>query len=102
MCPTPRAPISTTTASASSGALAKVRGTPSSLLNDRSLAATMSKRTASTAARRSLTVVLPTDPVIPTMRPGSRRRAAKPMLANACTVSSTSMAVPPTPACWVR
>ena len=38
MWPRPRAPISTTTASTSSGALANVIGTPSSLLNERTLA----------------------------------------------------------------
>ena len=75
MWPTPRAPISTTTASTSSGALHKVRGTPNSLLNDRSEAAVRNEPDR-TAARRSLVVVLPTEPVIPTTR-----RAAGPGMA---------------------
>ena len=64
MWPRPRAPISTTAASVSSGAFSRVSGTPSSLLNERTLAV-VTRVVASTEASRSLVVVLPTDPVMP-------------------------------------
>ncbi|SKZ46215.1 Uncharacterised protein [Mycobacteroides abscessus subsp. abscessus] len=96
MCPTPRAPISTTAASVSSGALKSVSGRPSSLLNDFSLAAVRNV-VESSPASRSLVDVLPTDPVIPTTRSGSRRRAARPRSASASAVSSTVMAGASTP-----
>ena len=94
MWPLPRAPISTTTASASSAALARVSGTPISLLYDIGLAL-VRKVVASTPATRSLTVVLPTEPVMPTTRSTRRARAARPMAARAAPVSATAMAVAP-------
>ena len=70
----PRAPISTIKTSASSGALNRVNGTPSSLLNDRSLAWVL--RVFPMAAKaRSLTDVLPTEPVIPMTGPVCLARA---------------------------
>ena len=50
-----------------------VRGTPSSLLNDRLLAADDPASAQSTPASRSLVDVLPADPVMPTTRSGRRR-----------------------------
>ena len=94
MWPRPRAPISTTTASVPAGALTRVRGTPSSLLNDFRLAAVTSRR-ANTDASMSLVDVLPTDPVMPTTRSGSRSRAARPRAVRAAPVSATTMAVVP-------
>ena len=96
MWPTPRAPISTTAAWVRSGALISVSGTPSSLLNDRTLAAVGSDSW-SAARSRSLVVVLPTDPVIPTTaaNPGTapmRRRAWRPSAMRASPVSVTSTA----------
>ena len=76
MCPTPRAPISSTTHCAPSGALSRVSGRPSSLLKEPSLAA-MRNVDARQPARRSLVVVLPTDPVMP-MAPPTRPRANAP------------------------
>src|SRR4029450_824784 len=67
MWPTPRAPISTTSASVSSAAFTSVSGTPSSLLNEPTLA-DVRQRTARATASRSLTLVLPTDPVSRTQR----------------------------------
>ncbi len=72
-----------------------MRGTPISLLNDRSLAA-VAQVPASAAARRSFTEVLPTLPVTPTTRSGNRSRASRPQARRAAPVSSTTMAVPPT------
>ena len=98
MCPTPRAPISTTTASVSSRAPSKVNGNPSSLLKERSLAA-VTYDVASTDASKSLVDVLPTEPVTPTTGPVKRPRAARPRSARASAVSGTSIAVPlPSPA----
>ena len=88
MCPDPRAPISTTTTSVSSGALTSVRGTPSSLLNERSLAVVCSAPPRA-PAQRSLTVVLPTEPVTPMTSSGRRTRAARPRSASALPVSRT-------------
>ncbi len=70
-----------------------MRGTPSSLLKDRSLAVVRS-RVASTVASRSLTDVLPTDPVTPITGGSSLVRARRPAAASAATVSATTMAVP--------
>jgi hypothetical protein len=100
-CPGPRAPISTTTASTPSSAFSRVSGTPSSLLNDPTLAA-VRRRDRRAAASRSLTDVFPTDPVTPTTRSGSRRRAARPRSSSAAAVSSTTTAVPPTGSRAVR
>ena len=97
MWPTPRAPISSTTHCASSGALRSVSGRPSSLLKERSLAA-VRKAEARHARRRSLVVVLPTEPVIPTTPP-TRPRASTPRFISATDVSATLTAVPPTGAC---
>jgi D-alanine-D-alanine ligase len=73
-----------------SGALARVSGTPSSLLNDRSLAV-VGQRSARAAAHRSFTEVLPTDPVMPTTRGPRRLRASRPMSSSALAVSATSI-----------
>ena len=75
MCPDPLEPISTTSASVPVGADSSVIGTPISLLNDRVLAHTL-RSPASTAASRSLVVVLPADPVTPTTGTAPRRRRA--------------------------
>ena len=91
MCPKPRAPISTTAASVASGALTSVSGTPSSLLNDFSLAAVTS-RCRAIAVNRSLVEVLPFDPVMATTRSGRRRRASFPSSVSAASVASTSTA----------
>ncbi len=94
MWPWPRAPISSTTHRASSEALSRVSGRPSSLLNDRSLAA-VGKLEPRHAATRSLVVVLPTEPVMPTTPP-TRARASSPRPMSARAVSPTTTAVPPT------
>ena len=95
--PWPRIPISSTSASQSSGAFSNVIGTPWSLLNDRELAATFSAEPMAAAAK-SLVVVLPTLPVIPTTRcctvSLSDSRAQRPSLRSASNVSGTTMAVP--------
>ena len=70
-------------------------GSPSSLLNDRSLAA-VAKAGARQWYSRSLVVVFPTEPVIPTTRPLMRCRAATPRSISARPVSSTTIAVAPT------
>ena len=90
MWPTPRAPISATTASAPVGADSSVSGTPISLLNDTGLAPT-GPAGASAAAVRSLVEVLPVLPVMPTTgTPPRRSRAARPRAVSAAAVSSTS------------
>ena len=90
MWPIPLAPISTIVTPAPSGALARVSGTPSSLLND--AAEAQAEPAARQAARvRSLTEVLPTLPVMPITGPSRRSRAARPMVVRARAVSSTSM-----------
>ncbi len=85
-------PISSTSTSVSSGAPRIVTGRPCSLLKLRSLAATRQRR-ASTARVEVLAVVLPTLPVMPTTRRGSRSRAQRPRSISARSVSSTSIAV---------
>jgi hypothetical protein len=75
MWPSPRLPISSTSASVPSGALRIVSGTPTSVLNERGLACTRN-REASTARDRSLVVVLPVEPVIPTTGPSKEVRSA--------------------------
>ena len=90
MWPIPLDPISMTATSVSSGALASVMGTPSSLLNDR-CEAVVTNRDASALASRSFVVVLPTDPVIPTTRSGSRLRATEPIRVSAAAVSATTI-----------
>ena len=94
MCPTPRAPISSTTHCASSGALRSVSGRPSSLLKERSLA-DVRKDDARHSRTRSLVVVLPTEPVIPTTPWPTRPRATRPRCIRAAEVSSTTTAVAP-------
>ncbi len=95
--PWPRMPISSTSASQSSGAFSKVMGTPWSLLNERELAATFSAEPMAAAAK-SFVVVLPTLPVMPTTRCCTRSlsdsRAQRPSLRSASSVSGTTMAVP--------
>ena len=95
--PWPRMPISSTNAWQSSGALSNVMGTPWSLLNERELAATFSVDPIAAAAK-SLVVVLPTEPVMPTTRcstrPESCSRAQRPSLRRASMVSGTTIAVP--------
>ncbi len=46
-------------------------------------------------AQSSFTVVLPTDPVIPTTMSGSRSRATAPTVSSAAAVSATVIAVAP-------
>lgn len=89
MWPGPLAPISTTSASTSSGALHRVSGTPISLLKDRSLAEVTSL-VASTPAIRSFTVVFPTDPVTPMTLPDMRARAKPARSFSAAPVWATS------------
>ena len=67
-------------------------GTPISLLKLLALAAVRNV-VASTAARRSFTDVLPTDPVMPITASGSRSRAAAPSRVKASIVSATRTAV---------
>ena len=95
ICPGPREPISTTSASVPAGAHSSVIGTPISLLNDRALAHTL-RSLASTAASRSLVVVLPADPVTPTTGTAPRRQRARwASAARASSVSPTSTAAAP-------
>ena len=96
MWPAPRAPISTTSASVSPAAFTRVSGTPSSLLKEPMLDDVRQRAPRATASR-SLTLVLPTEPVMPTTRPGRRVRAWRPTAPSASTVSSTSTAVASTP-----
>src|SRR5690606_15173323 len=90
--PTPRAPISTTRASLPAGALTSVRGTPSSLLNDPALAHVRHRATRA-ARTRSFTLVLPTEPVIPTTRPAAGAAPGPPASAGA--PARTVRACPP-------
>ena len=69
-----------------------VAGSPSSLLKLFGLAAVRKVR-ANTAAARSLTVVLPTDPVTPTTRSPRRVRANRARSINAADVFATTTAV---------
>ncbi len=92
--PLPLAPISMTAAFVPLGAFARVSGTPSSLLNERSLAA-VGHRVAMAAAHRSFTEVLPTEPVMPTTSEPRRRRASRPMSRSAAEVSATSIRATP-------
>ena len=93
--PGPREPISTTIASVPAGADSSVIGTPISLLNDRVLDHTRRSRP-STAASRSLVVVLPTDPVTPTTGTvPSRARPVRASAVRASIVSSTSTTAAP-------
>ena len=89
ICPVPLVPISITADSTSSSALASVSGTPSSLLNDFSLAVVRNLEE-SAAAARSLVDVLPTEPVIPTTVAARRSRPARPKASNAAAVSATA------------
>ena len=82
-------PISSTSTSVSSGAPRTVTGRPWSLLKLRSLAAT--RRLAPTAAAtRSLVLVLPTLPVIPTTVASSVDRAHEARSSSAVDVSGTT------------
>ena len=66
------------------------------LVVERPLAGGRRQRSASTAASRSFTDVLPTEPVTPmTRRRAAGDRARRPAACSAATVSSTTMAVPP-------
>src|SRR5215218_1975851 len=90
--PKPRMPISSTRTSVSAGAARIVTGRPCSLLKLRSFAAT--RRPAPTAARtKSLVLVLPTLPVMPTTVAGSSRRAHAANAISAAPVSATSTTV---------
>ena len=94
MWPTPLAPISITATSVSSAASSSVRGTPSSLLNERRLAA-VARDGLVAAAIRSLTEVLPTEPVTPMTAMSPRRsRAWAPSAVRATRVSVTTTAGP--------
>ena len=101
MWPWPRAPISTTDTSVSAAAFASVSGTPNSLLNEPSDAA-VTNCSARTEASRSLALVLPTDPVIPTTRSGSRRRATPARRMRARATSGTTTEVVAGPGCSTR
>ena len=102
MWPGPRAPISTTTAWVPGSIRARVRGRPTSLLNDAWLA-TVSRRVARTAASRSLVVVLPLDPVTATTVAAERSRTAVPRAARAARGSATSTRGPAkTVPSWAR
>ena len=91
--PKPRMPISSTSASVSSGEFKMVTGSPVSLLKLFSFADVRSP--ALNAARaRSLVLVLPTDPVIPITCAVSRCRPHAARLSNAAAVSATTTAVP--------
>ncbi|CAB5069056.1 unannotated protein [freshwater metagenome] len=92
--PSPRIPISSTSASLSSGALRTVAGSPQSLFRLFSLAA-VRQRAPSTSRARSFTLVLPTEPVMPTTRSGKRDRPHAPRSRSARVVSATSTAVAP-------
>ncbi len=70
-----------------------VTGRPCSLLKLRALAVTR-RVGASAAAIRSLVVVFPTLPVIPTTGMSNRRRAQAASVMRAAAVSSTTIAVP--------
>ena len=83
MWPPPRAPISTTPASVPSGALASVSGTPSSLLNERSLAAGPIGRARAPARGGPWSTSCRRCPVMPTTRSASRVRAWRPRSSSA-------------------
>src|SRR5829696_6314591 len=89
MWPGPRAPISTTTARVPGSIRVRVRGRPTSLLNDAWLA-TVATVVARAAASRSLVVVLPLDPVTATTVAAERPRTAVPRAARAASGSATS------------
>ena len=76
MSPWARAPISSTSASVSLGALSRVSGTPASLLYEPGLACNANFG-ASAAAVRSLVPVLPAEPVMPTTIDVAERRACR-------------------------
>ena len=92
MCPGPREPISRTRNRVRSSAWSTVCGRPSSLLNDPGGATTAApgNAAASNCAVRSLVVVLPDEPVMPTtVRSGSRSRTARASRPIAVSASAT-------------
>src|SRR5215208_1789615 len=102
MWPGPRAPISTTTASVSGSIRVRVRGRPTSLLNDAWLATTR-RVVPRTAASRSLVVVLPLEPVTATTAAADRSLTAVPRAARAASGSGTSTRGPAkTVPSWAR
>ena len=97
MWPIPRAPISATRKRVVGVTRHTVSGTPISPLSELT-GATVSPAVDSTAASRSLVLVLPDDPVMPTMRSSGARsttpRATCPKAV--CTSSTTTVATPST------
>ncbi len=91
--PTPDAPISATRNRVSAASSSIVTGAPTSLLNE-ARAATVGPTRSSTARSRFFVVVLPFDPVTPTMRrsPAARTRATTSVASapSASTVSATT------------
>ena len=93
MCPGPLLPISHTPASVAPSAARIVRGSPTSLLNEASLATTRN-RSASTAAVRSFVHVLPVDPVMPTTYAESADRSPRARSSSAAPGSRTATTGP--------
>ena len=90
MWPMPRAPISATRKRVVGVTRQTVSGTPISPLSELT-GATVSATDDSTDARRSLTLVLPDEPVTPTMRSsGARSTTARATRPKAVWTSSTS------------
>ncbi len=90
MCPTPRAPISITRYLVSWSARSTVSGTPSSLLNEPTGAMVVPDGS-STSASRSLTLVLPCDPVMAMTTGSSWPSTWVASRASASVTSSTTM-----------
>ena len=88
ICPSPRMPISTTTLRVSASAASSVFGTPSSLFWLPRVAVTLPAH-ASTSRTRFLVVVLPFEPVRPTIRPCKRPRHTRARSVMATCASST-------------
>ncbi len=90
MCPTPRAPISTTRKSVVSSARSTVSGTPISVLKE-PMGATVSPEVSSSWASRSFVLVLPCEPVMPTTAvPVSSPATWRASAPSATTVSGTT------------
>ncbi len=91
MCPTPRAPISSTRVRVDSSASSTVSGSPTSVLNDPA-GATTGPRCATTAAIKSFVLVFPEEPVTATTsRWGRRSITARASDPSASTESSTTI-----------
>src|SRR3954469_19618685 len=102
ICPGPRIPISSTSASVPAGASSTVMGSPISVLRFSRLA-TVRRRWLSIAARMSFVEVFPTEPVTPTTGQPRARRHAVARRCRAVSGSSETMTAPdpsaPAPAC---